>query len=373
MATAAASNAGGQPQQAWSASDVLRLALEDGDFLGFIEVNDSIKTLAHVRQKINEELDHLPKKFNFLLPDGVPVSFRQEKAMSAADFLPHLTIRRAGTAPGMSNKVSVNFNGEALTSWITPEYTFGHLRRDAARYFNLPANDCLLQDDEGCAWPEHAKVEAMFSDDSRDGPGIHLVLKTAHSMTRAFGNSSSSDNRLQLSAAAVTSDVGENAATGNNSTMALKKQPPMEKLVGAVASDVDIESELWRIFTFYCVHGDAKEVEHLRCHHWLQLMRDVSLLGSGESSRTPAASFRVVYSAESRGQTGSSGKMNYDEFLNALMNVSSRACTPRNNKWQSGPSQEALEAAFVSYWWSTYCHMAADGTWMCGRSRQKCC
>ena len=50
------------PQQAWSASDVLRLALEDGDFLGFIEVNDNIKTLAHVRQKINEELDHVPKK-----------------------------------------------------------------------------------------------------------------------------------------------------------------------------------------------------------------------------------------------------------------------------------------------------------------------
>ena len=291
----------------------------------------------------------MPKKFNFLLPDGVPVSFRQEKAMSAADFLPHLTIRRAGTAPGMSNKVSVNFNGEALTSWITPEYTFGHLRRDAARYFNLPANDCLLQDDEGCAWPEHAKVAAMFSDDSRDGPGIHLVLKTAHSMTRAFGNSSSSDNRLQPSAALVTSDIGGNAATGNNSTMDLKQQPPMEKLVGAVASDVDIESELWRIFTFYCVHGDAKEVEHLRCHHWLQLMRDVSLLGSGESSRTPAASFRVVYSAESRGQTGSSGKMNYDEFLNALMNVSSRACTPRNNQWQSGPSQEALEAAFCEF------------------------
>ena len=121
-----------------------------------------------------------------------------------------------------------------------------------------------------------------------------------------------------------------------------------------------------RIFTFYCVHGDAKEVEHLRCHHWLQLMRDVSLLGSGESSRTPAASFRVVYSAESRGQTGSSRKMNYDEFLNALMNVSSRACTPRNNKWQSGPSQEALKRLFVSYWWSTYCHMAADGTWCVG-------
>ena len=56
----------------------------------------------------------------------------------------------------------------------------------------------------------------------------------------------------------------------------------MEKPVGAVASDVDIESELWRIFTFYCVHGDAKEVD-IGCHHWLQLMRDVSLPGSGES------------------------------------------------------------------------------------------
>ena len=75
-------------------------------------------------------------------------------------------------------------------------------------------------------------------------------------------------------------------------------------------------------------------------------MRDVELLGSGTASRTPAASFRVIYSAESRGQTGSSGKMNYDEFLNALMNVSSRACTPRDNQWQTGPSQEALEAAF---------------------------
>ena len=335
------------PQQAWSASDVLRLALEDGDFLGFIEVNDSIKTLAHVRQKINEELDHVPKKFNFLLPDGVPVSLRQEKSIAATDFLPHLTIRRGGNAPGMSNKVSVNFNGESLSSWITPQYTFGQLRRDAARYFNLPTNDCLLQDDEGCAWPEHAKIEAMFSEDARDRPGIHIILKTAHSMTRAFGNNNSSSNNNNNN---INGTQGNKIMSSmqNNSGVSQQQpqQPPMERLINAAASDVDIESELWRIFTFYCVHGDAKEVEHLRCHHWLQLMRDVELLGSGTASRTPAASFRVIYSAESRGQTGSSGKMNYDEFLNALMNVSSRACTPRDNQWQTGPSQEALEAAF---------------------------
>ena len=72
-----------------------------------------------------------------------------------------------------------------------------------------------------------------------------------------------------------------------------QQQPPMERLINAAASDVDIESEFWRIFTFYCVHGDAKEVEHLRCHHWLQLMRYVELLGSGTASLTPAASFRA--------------------------------------------------------------------------------
>ena len=164
--------------------------------------------------------------------------------MSAADFLPHLTIRRAGTAPGMSNKVSVNFNGEALTSWITPS-----TRSDI--YAGTPQGTSVSLPTTACCKTMKAahgqntqKVEAMFSDDSRDGPGIHLVLKTAHSMTRAFGNSSSSDNRLQPSAALVTSDIGGNAATGNNSTMDLKQQPPMEKLVGAVASDVDIESEL---------------------------------------------------------------------------------------------------------------------------------
>ena len=128
---------------------------------------------------------------------------------AAADFLPHLTIRRGGTAPGMSNKVSVNFNGETLSSWITPQYTFGQLRRDAARYFNLPPSDCLLQDDEGCAWPEHAKIEAMFADGVSDRPGIHVTLKTAHSMTRAFGSSNSNnnfDNEAQKGRSMVTTN-----------------------------------------------------------------------------------------------------------------------------------------------------------------------
>ena len=52
----------------------------------------------------------------------------------------------------------------------------------------------------------------------------------------------------------------------------------------------------------------------------------------------------MIYSAETRGKTGSSGKMNYDEFLDALMNVSNRACTAGSNNLI--PSKDALEAAF---------------------------
>jgi hypothetical protein len=94
---------------------------------------------------------------------------------------------------------------------------------------------------------------------------------------------------------------------------------------------LDVESELWNIFSYYCVHGDAKEVQHLRRHHWLQLMRDIGLLGPQLGNSTPCALFRVIYTAETRGSVGSSGKMNYSEFLDALMNVAVRACRPGRN------------------------------------------
>ena len=321
--------------EAWKQSEMLRIAQEDGEFLGFIEISgNDVRTLAQVRQRMGDELDNTPKKFNFLLPDGVPVSLRQEKNILASDFLPHLTIRRGGSAPGASNKISVDFNGDRLSTWITADYTFGQLRKDSARYFNVSAGDVLLQDGEGCAWPEQARIESMFSDDSNDQPGVHLVLKASHRLTRTNSPTDELGGRPR----------GTKSAAPGFLKVPGSVQSAPARLASAASSDLDVESELWRIFTYYCVHGDAKEVEHLRRHQWLQLMRDVHLLGTGPAARTPAAEFRVIYSAETRGKTGSSGKMNYDEFLNALMNVSNRACTAGSGNLV--PSRDALEAAF---------------------------
>ena len=127
-------------------------------------------------------------------------------------------------------------------------------------------------------------------------------------MTRAFGNnnnisSSSNNNNNNINGIQGNKIIGSMQNSGVSQQQ--PQQPPMERLLmrqhlmwilnqnygGYLPSIVSMEMQ--------------KEVEHLRCHHWLQLMRDVELLGSGTASRTPAASFRVIYSAESRGQTGS--------------------------------------------------------------------
>ena len=327
----------------WKASEMLRIAQEDGEFLGFIELGKSAElSLADLRQRMKTELDNVPAKFNFLLPDGVPVSLRQEKMITASDFLPHLTIRRAGNARGASNKVNVTFNGDLLSTWITTDYTFGQLRKDAARYFNLSPAEALLQDGEGCAWPEQARIESMFTEDLQGAqPDVHLVLKASHRLTQSVG-----DKGRKIRKKTPGKSFGFGSRFLASKSGGKKTEGTSAHLLNADSSDFDVESDLWRIFTYYCVHGDAKEVEHMRCHHWLQLMRDVRLLETGSASRTPAASFRVIYSAETRGQSGSSGKMNYDEFLNALMNVSGRACTAGTSMEATGASKMALEAAF---------------------------
>ena len=51
--------------EAWKQSEMLRIAQEDGEFLGFVEISgNDVRTLAQVRQRMGDELDNTPKKFN---------------------------------------------------------------------------------------------------------------------------------------------------------------------------------------------------------------------------------------------------------------------------------------------------------------------
>ena len=65
---------------------------------------------------------------------------------------------------------------------------------------------------------------------------------------------------------------------------------------------------------------------------FLRLMRDCELLGP--NSRMTGADLNIIYTSESRGRADSSGRMTFDEFLNALMAVATRLCVEQVSRPQ---------------------------------------
>jgi hypothetical protein len=351
----------------WSSSEILKIRLETtGTYIGFVDVQPNSTTLADVRRKITTDVEGGPRRYNFLLGDDVPISRRQEATQYASQLLPTATIRPAGGGPNKTtNKVVFQFQQERYSSWLPPGYLFSQLRQDACRYWKLKPSDVILEDVDGCAWPDRAEVESIVS---LPLPGneafvVHVSLKD-------------DDATLLLPEGATASPSGNNNLDGEDEDEDEDGMPPGTTMqhhphpttpagpsaavnVGSGASGPadlsgsDVENELWNIFSYYCVHGDTKEVQHLRRHHWLQMMRDIGLLGPTIGNSTPSALFRVIYQAETRGQAGSSGKMNYNEFLDALMNVAARACHPNPHRSAASPTMleetdpRALDASFV--------------------------
>ena len=122
-----------------------------------------------------------------------------------------------------------------------------------------------------------------------------------------------------------------------------------------------METELWNIFSFYTLHGNPLDPEHIRvratspaaaarpcavcgapphfphllalltlplqCTQFVKLARDCQLVGTTLSEASPPlleADIQVVYTAEvKRADRGSSAlqKMNYNDFLTALMKI----------------------------------------------------
>jgi hypothetical protein len=173
--------------QARQVTDVIRVALERRGVIGFIETHDGM-TLVEARALIWENVEDAPQEFQFVLDDGAPVSARQETTQRIASFYPMVKIRecrRSRTAPtaspprppllrsnsaardgepssgsaslltASSEKVCVvTASGDEFHTWIVEDYTFQQLRRDAARYWHLPASQVALTDADGCLWPE---------------------------------------------------------------------------------------------------------------------------------------------------------------------------------------------------------------------------
>lgn len=277
------------PNPKWSSSEILKIRLETtSKFIGFVDIQPNVTTLADVRRKISTDVEGGPKRYNFLLGDDVPISRRQEATQYASQLLPTATIRPAGGEPSdTTSKVMLQYQLEKYSSWLPANYTFQQLRQDACRYWKLRLSDVVLEDADGCAWPDRVEVESLVSLPLSGGEPfvVHVSLKDDSIATSFEGE----EEDRPKNANNTTNTSSDSPSTSFTSTMMKEENqqhPTTPSNQGSPAesstadlSGSDVESELWNIFSYYCVHGDTKEVQHLRRHHWLQLMRDIGLLG----------------------------------------------------------------------------------------------
>jgi hypothetical protein len=80
-----------------------------------------------------------------------------------------------------------------------------------------------------------------------------------------------------------------------------------------------VEQELWRVFTFYSIHGDANQPELLRPANFLRFCKDCQITSR---KLTPTAIeleiTRLIRSKEITGDYGSTLTINFVDFLQLL-------------------------------------------------------
>lgn len=317
-------------------ADVIRVAVERRGVIGFIDINETM-SLLDARALIRENVENAPADFQFVLEDGAPVSARQESSQKIAYFYPCVKIRESSgrtgargsfsAAPGVDDearseggasieKIIVHYaSGGEFAAWISEEYTFQQLRRDASRFWSLNPSQVALSDADGCLWPEQARILSVMSVEDlhrkrvvlehKSGLRTKQLARTQSAKTSPYRQVSMKGDSFGSTSPRWTSPREASSPSGS----------PSRESCPAPLSPVE---ELWLIFTYYCVNGDSLELECIKAHQFNKLLRDSKLFGG---SLTPAMA-DIIYTSETKGKPQASGKMSYDEFLNALMKVS---------------------------------------------------
>ncbi|KDO32256.1 hypothetical protein SPRG_02735 [Saprolegnia parasitica CBS 223.65] len=284
-------------RSAIDAKDVVRVALEPRGIIGFIQIpslESHAMTLAEARTIIAATIDHVPDDVQFLYGDaGLPIGRAQEPYHHVADHYPCIKLR---PAPSIAKKLKPTTYQISVThgqtkslfvSWIPSTYTFQQLRRDAARYWDVPHDAATLVDQDGCAWPDEASIASTLLENDVLAAKTRLVLrhkKLSHGPT----------------------------------IVASRLRVPTKNL----------DERLWYIFTFYCVHGDALDVLGMTAYQFHRFLRDCRLFSS---AFTPAMG-DVIYAFEAKGKLAkplaasrrATAKLDYDGFLNALATMATR-------------------------------------------------
>lgn len=345
-------------------SDVIRVAVERRGVIGFIDISDAM-SLSDARALIHENVENAPADFQFVLEDGAPVSARQESSQKIAYFYPCVKIRDSSASSrqatmggqlsleslrdddpdiarneryfssGATEKITVySASGGEFSAWISDAYTFQQLRRDASRYWSLPPSQVALTDADGCLWPEQARILSVMSVEELREKKVVLEHKSGVRTKHLARTQSAS---LKKTATFRQQPWFKGDSSGGGAV------PPRQSPVTAASrpslslSPTRPVEELWLIFTFYCVTGDSLELECIKAHQFNKLLRDSKLFGK---SLTPAIA-DIIYTSETKGKPQASGKMSYDEFLNALVKIAATRHKPSSNSKQ--PRRESRD------------------------------
>lgn len=93
-------------------------------------------------------------------------------------------------------------------------------------------------------------------------------------------------------------------------------------------SNSTVEQELWNIFTFYTLHGNPMYPDLLKASQFVKLSRECNIIKTKGIGGVTQADVNVVYIIEvkrrDRGFGRNQAQMTYNDFLNALMRLSSK-------------------------------------------------
>ena len=281
--------------------------------VGFIEVDDRM-SLSDARRAIEHDLPGMSgvekaEEWVFSLPDETPISRSQEKIHRAARFAPTILVRRreAGGASvaAQSNRVSVFYGEKKFQTWVTENYRFVDLRQDAARFWGLPCEWVLLTDGSGCNWPDNGRLLQAMASGLLDGNKVFLAPiedKLADS-----GNGKAASQVAERKEEEVESL--EPSRVVDEHSLGLLSSPQRAPVVSMDERYI----QLWNVFTYQCVQGNATRPFHLERKRFSTFLKGIGVT----QAQLPVVQRDIIYSVNSTRRAG----LDFDGFLNALVDT----------------------------------------------------
>ena len=290
---------------------LLRIALEGQGVVGYVDVNDRM-SLYDARKLVARDIPEVGGNdcagWSFYLPDRTPIGVPQEKKQTAASFAPTIMLCRSVKGDkqqqlSQSNRVTVLYGESSFQTWITENYRFADLRQDAARFWNIPCELVLLTDGGGCNWPDNGTLLQAIASGLLENNKIFLApieQRAVESIDKPCIQEQKEEELDQL----------ESSRFVDEHSLGTLLSP--QKVLNAASMDQRY-LQLWNIFTYQCVQGNATRPFHLERKRFSTFLKGIGVT----EAKVPVVQRDIIYSVNSTRRAG----LDFDGFLNALVDT----------------------------------------------------